>query len=203
MPRLAAVRVLRKWYFGQRFHGDSIQAVLNPTWINVTVGLGRWPAKLLGLLANADGNVNKIAARDGTVLTNPFSFDDLYRRYGESWRVPAGESLLSACGEGNVEHGNPGRIFYARDLDRKDYERTRAVCTTAGVKGGALLDACTLDVAVIGTEAPAQVFVNAPEPIAVGNVVGQRSGLLKWLLLLLILIVIFWILRFLLKRQTP
>jgi len=58
------------------------------------------------------------------------------------------------------------------------------------------------DVAVIGNEAAAQVFVNAPEPIAVGNIVGKGSGFLKWLLLLLILIVIFWILRLLLKRKT-
>ncbi len=187
--------------------GDSVRAVVNPTWIDVTVGLGQWPAKVSGLLANADGNVNKIATRDGAVLTNPFSFEDLYQRYGESWRVASGESLLSACGDRNVERGNPGRLFYAKDLDPKVYERTRAVCTAAGVKGEALLDACTLDVAVIGNDAAAQVFVNAYQPVAVGNIVGNPagkwSGYLKWLLWLVLILIILWILRLLLKRKTP
>lgn len=191
-------------YFITDPSGDSVRAVVNPTWIDVSVGLGHWPAKVTGLL---DGNVNKIAARDGTVLTNAFSFEDLYHRYGESWRVASGESLLSACGERNVERGNPRRPFYAKDLDPKVYERTRAVCTAAGVKGEALLDACTLDVAVIGDDAAAQVFVHTPEPIAVGNVVGnpddKGSGLPKWLLWLILIVIILLALLFLKKRNTP
>ena len=91
-----------------------MRAVVNPTWIHVSVGLGHWPAKINGLLANADGNVNKIAARDGTVLTNPFSFEDLYHRYSDSWRVASNESLLSVCGDRNVERGIPRRPFYAK-----------------------------------------------------------------------------------------
>src|SRR5439155_17567212 len=141
--------------------GDSVRAEVNASWINVTVGVGHSPAKVDGLLANADGNVNKIAARDGTVLTNPFSFEDLYHRYGDSWRVASNESLLSVCGDRNVERGIPRRPFYANDLDPRVYERTRAVCTAAGVKAGPLLDACTLDGAVIGDDKAAQVFVSA------------------------------------------
>jgi hypothetical protein len=183
-----------------------VRAVVNPTWIDVTVGLGHWPAKVSGLLANADGNVNKIAARDGTVLTNPFSFEDLYHRYGDSWRVASGDSLLSTCGQRNVESGNPRRPFYAKDLDRNLYDRTRAICTAAGVKGETLLDACTLDVVVIGNNAAVQVFVNAPKPTAVGNVgnpAGKRLGYLKWLLWLVLIVIILWVLRLLLKRKTP
>jgi hypothetical protein len=187
--------------------GNSVRAVINPTWIDVFVGLGRWPANVTGLLANADGNVNKIAARDGTVLTNAFSFEELYRRYGESWRVASGESLLSACGDKSVERGNPGRPFYAKDLDRKVYERTRAVCTAAGVKAGPLLDACTLDVAVIGNDAAAKVFVGAPDPVAVGNIAntsGERGSGFRWwwLLLLIVLLVIAFILWIVRKRRT-
>jgi hypothetical protein len=187
--------------------GDSVRAVVNPTWIDVSVGLGHWPANVTGLLANADGNVNKIAARDGTVLTNAFSFEDLYHRYGESWRVASGESLLSVCGDKNVERGNPRRPFYAKDLDPGVYQRTRAVCTAAGVKEGPLLDACTLDVAVIGNDAAANVFVGMPNPIAVGNIVtasGEReSGFrLWWLWLLIVLLVIAFILWIVRKRRT-
>jgi len=186
--------------------GNSVRAVLHPSYIDVFVGLGRWPTTVTGLLSNAENNVNKIAARDGTVLTNPFSFDELYHRYGESWRVTPNESLLSACGDRNVERGNPSRPFFAKDLDRSTYDRTRAVCIAAGVKGEALLDACTLDVAVIGNDEAAKVFVTLPQPVAVGNVVsegGKGSRYLLWLLLLIVLIVllIWWLLRR--RRTTP
>jgi hypothetical protein len=46
------------------------------------------------LLAKAGGNVKQITTHDGTVLTTPFSFGDLYHRHADSWRVPARESLL-------------------------------------------------------------------------------------------------------------
>jgi len=191
--------------------GDSVRAVINPTWINVSVGLGHWPAKVSGLLANAEGNVNKIAARDGTVLTNAFSFEDLYHRFGESWRVAPGESLLSVCGDRNVERGNPRRPFYAKDLEPGVYQRARAVCTAAGVKEGPLLDACTLDVAVIGNDEAAKIFVGAPDPVAVGNIVTTSAesspgfrGWWWWLLVLLIVIAfILWILWLRRKKTTP
>jgi hypothetical protein len=187
--------------------GDSVRATINSSYIDVSVGLGHWPANVTGLLANTNGNVSQIAARDGTVLTNLFSFEAFYNRYGESWRVARGESLLSTCGDGKVESGNPRRPFYAKDLDPQVAERTRAVCTAAGVKAGPLLDACTLDVAVIGNDAAAKVFVGMPDPIAVGNIVttsgGRGPGFRLWWLLLLIVLLgiafIVWIVR---KRRT-
>lgn len=184
--------------------GDSVRAEVNASWINVSVGLGRSPAQVRGLLANAGGNVNKIATRDGTVLTNPFSFEDLYHPYADSWRVASNESLLSVCGDRNVERGIPRRPFYANDLDPRVYERTRAVCTAGGVKAGPLLDACALDVAVIGDDKAAQVFVNAPEPVAVGKpVVNKTPGLIKWLVLLILIVIILGLLLLLKKRKTP
>ena len=183
--------------------GDSVRATVNAKYIDVSVGLGQWPANVSGLLSNPKGNVNQLAARDGTVFTNAFSFADIYQRFGESWRVPAGESLLSACGD-RVERGNPERPFYAKDLPPELYNHARAVCTAAGVKEGALLDACTLDVAVIGDDKAAQIFVNAPEPVAVGNpVVHKTPGLIKWLLLLILIVIILLLLLFLKKRKTP
>lgn len=191
-------------YFITDQTGNSVRATVNPSWIDVSVGLGHWPANVTGLLANAGGDVNKITARDGTVLTNPFNFEELYHRYGESWRVASNESLLSVCGDRNVERGIPRRPFYANDLDPRVYERTRAVCTAAGVKAGPLLDACTLDVAVIGDDKAAQVFVNAPEPVAVGKpVVNKTPGLIKWLLLLILIVIILLLLLFFKKRKTP
>jgi hypothetical protein len=148
--------------------GNSIRAELHPGWINASVGLGRWPARVSGLLADVDGEVGALAARDGTILTNPFSFEEFYQRYGDSWRVTPPESLLSPCGEPK-EEGNPDRPFQAGDLDPALQERSRDVCVRAGVTDKALLDACTLDVAVIGDDRAAEVFVGAGVPVQVGT----------------------------------
>jgi hypothetical protein len=50
----------------------------------------------------------------------------------------------------------------------KTRDRARAICTQAGIKQSALLDACTIDVVVLGKQAAA-VYVGAPAPVAVGN----------------------------------
>jgi hypothetical protein len=149
--------------------GNSVRATVNATWIDVQVGLGACCPKVKGLLGNTTENVNQIAARDGAVLTNPFHFEELYHRYADSWRVSPNESLLKACGD--IEHGIPGKPFFARDLDPEVYKRAQAVAKAAGVKEGALLDAATLDVAVIGDAKAARAFVGAHAPIAVGKVV--------------------------------
>ena len=79
----------------------------------------------------------------------------------------------------------------------------RAVCTAAGVKAGPLLEACTLDVAVIGQDAAAKVFVGAPAPIAVGTISGERGpGLIVWVLLLIAIAFILWLL-IRKARKTP
>jgi len=187
-------------YFITSAAGDSVRAEVNSTWINVNVGLGHWPAPARGLIANANGNVNQIETRDHFVLTNPFPFDELYHRFADSWRVPADESMLSVCGR-EWERGIPTRPFYANDLDPGLRDRARAVCTAAGVKPGALLDACTLDVAVLGNNDAAKVFVNANPPVAVGTIVGATGGggvlgLGWWLWLLIIIAVIVLIVIF-------
>jgi hypothetical protein len=191
--------------------GDSVNATVNAStvntsWINVAVGLGKSPSAMYGLLANSNGNVNQIEARDHFVLTNPFSFEDLYHRYSESWRVPAAESMLSICDDGKgVESGAPTAAFFANDLEPGVREKASGVCTAAGVKAGPLFDACTLDVAVIGDDSAAKVFVGAIPPAAVATLTGGGGGgglsgmMMKWwwlwLLLLLLLILIVWLIR--------
>ena len=102
------------------------------------------------------------------MLNVPVSFDDLYHRYGNSWRVASAGSLLSDCRGGKIERGIPKKPFFASDLAPSIRDRARAICTHVGVKERALLDACTLDVAVLGKQA-ATVYVGAPAPAAVGN----------------------------------
>jgi hypothetical protein len=146
-------------------HGDSVRATVNNGWIDVQVGLGRWPSGVRGLLANPHGNVNELATREGTVLPVPVSFQDMYHRYGDSWRVKNGESLM--CGP-KVDGAIPSKPFYWTDLPPAVADRAHALCVKAGVKEGPNLDACTLDVAVIGPAA-ANVFVGAPNPAVVSR----------------------------------
>jgi VWD domain-containing protein len=157
-------------YLFTRPSGESVRAEVNSGYINVSVNLGAAPqAKVYGLLGNANGNMGEddLATRNRVVLPQPLSFADLYHPYADSWRVASRESLLSnLCGEKDIERGTPATTFYARDLDPKDHERARAACTGAGVTDETLLDACTLDVTVLGTRDAARVFARTRPPRA-------------------------------------
>jgi hypothetical protein len=156
-----------------------------------------------GLIANPNGNTNQIAGRDGFVLTNPFNFNDLYHRFADSWRVSGEASMLSVCNPGKtIEVSIPKRTFYAKDLESAVREKAQGVCTTAGVKPGPLFEACTLDVAVIGNDLAAKVYVDSPPPAAVGTITGGGDGILeKWWWLFLLLLLVILIVWFLMRKK--
>jgi hypothetical protein len=155
--------------------GNGIRAEDDGTYINLTVGLGRWPAKVQGVLANANGNVKEIEARTGAVLVAPFAFNQLYHEFADSWRVPERESLLSPCGE-RVATGTPRVPFGPNDLPPQLRERGQRVCTAAGVREKALLEACIIDVAFTGREEAAKVYVGMHAPAAVGQIMTSGGG---------------------------
>jgi hypothetical protein len=165
-------------YLFTRPSGESVRAEINnPGYINVSVDLGAPPqATVYGLLGNANGPMGEddLATRSRMVLKQPVTFEDLYHPYANSWRVPPSESMVSnLCGDKRVERGIPERPFYANDLNRQDHERGRAICTEAGVRDESLLDACILDVTVLGTREAARVFARTHPPhaeIRVGSV---------------------------------
>jgi len=148
--------------------GHTLRPTMNPMNIDVTVGLGRWPMHVTGLLANQD-SVRVVAARDGKTLVSPFAFEELYGDYRQSWEVSAKDSILSDCGRG-AKAAPPRKPFFVRDLPREKVQQYQAICAKAGVKEGPLLEACTVDVAVIGPKAtqPYRTRV-APVPVAVGD----------------------------------
>ena len=154
--------------------GNSLSAEDNGTYINAHIGLGRWPANVTGVLANAKGNPKQIAARTGAVLTTPFAFTQLYHEFADSWRVSQQEeSLLSPCGR-RVETGIPQKPFTIADLEPPVARRARVTCAQAGVKAPSLLDACVLDVAFFGNESAAKAFTSLKPPVAVGRIVGSK-----------------------------
>ncbi len=164
-------------YLIRGVNGNSVRAQVNPgnpTWINVAVGLNRWPVTETGLLANAGTNVNAIESRGGTVLTAPFAFNEFYGLYGNSWRVPANQSLLSACGR-QVVSGNPGTLFYTGNLPPALAKQAGVVCLDAGVRVTPLLDACTVDVAVLG-RAAAKAYLSQPANVTLGQITLPPYG---------------------------
>jgi len=142
-----------------------MKAEVNPTYINLTVGMGTWPTTVRGLLGNPNNDVTKLEAADGTVFSVPLSFNDLYNVYGESWRATPTDTLLNACSGQAV--GNPSRWFFVNDLPTDIRAQAQAVCTKTEIDK-AWLNNCTLDVAVLGDQA-AQVYIGATPPVLDGN----------------------------------
>jgi len=155
-------------------NGDSVRAEMDGSYINVSVGLGRWPSKARGLLANVENNANEIAARDGAVLRSPFSFETLYGHFTDSWRVAANESLLAACGAPReVSREVPKKPFFASDIEPQLAKRNREICARAGVKDGPYLNACIIDVAMLGPQAAAALAGRAA-PVVVGDAAYRK-----------------------------
>lgn len=146
--------------------GDWVKADVNGTYIDVSVGLGRWPVEVHGLLANAGNDPDQLETRSGAVLRGPYSFGEFYSRYGESWRVKPSQSMLRPCGAVK-ETGRPAKPFHAGDLARPTAVRARRICARAGVEDPALLDACTIDVAFSRRAAAAKIYSTTRPPVAV------------------------------------
>ncbi|MDI1459830.1 hypothetical protein QEZ54_02510 [Catellatospora sp. KI3] len=146
--------------------GDSMKAVVNPLYVDLSVGMGTWPTSVRGLLANPNNDVTKLEAADGTIFNVPLSFSDLYNVYGQSWRVPPTSNLLTAC-SGQVQAGNPSRPFFANDLPQDLREQAETTCIRAEIHQ-AWLNNCTLDVAVLGENA-VKVYIGAAPPVLDGN----------------------------------
>ena len=132
------------------------------------------PEPVHGLLANAGTNPHALQARNGTVLTAPFNFSQFYNTYGNSWRIPATQSLLSACGT-KTPTSNPTNVLYAGNLPPKLATTARAACVAAGVTAAPLLDACTVDTAVLGQGA-ISAYRNLPANVTWGKITPPAAS---------------------------
>ena len=145
--------------------GDSMTAVMNPGWVDVHVGLGAYPEPVTGLLANAPGTNNELRTSTGQVLPIPVDLNTLYKVFGDSWRVPAGQSLVAVCGD-QTTNADPSAPFWSDQLPAALHDQAQAVCQKDGVKDVTLLEACTLDTAVLGDGAATE-FIGEPAPVDV------------------------------------
>ncbi|HEY0641248.1 MAG TPA: hypothetical protein VGD67_26770 [Pseudonocardiaceae bacterium] len=156
-------------YFVRDLAGNSIKVTPNtaasPQYTDLEVGLGSSSVVARGLLGNPGNNPGLLEGRDGTIYTVPLSFNDLYNRFGASWRVSPQSSLLQPCNA--VAAGNPTAPFYSGNLPYTQRMVGENACRQAGVVAG-WHDACVLDVAVVGQRAVA-TFVGRPAPVRNGN----------------------------------
>ena len=154
-------------------NGDSVRAVLNGAYIDTHVGLGHGAQQPRGLLGNPNRNASQLVTSNGVVLTEPVAFADLYHAYADSWRVQPSQSLFSEAT--TIKAGIPNTLFFANQLNSQQFARARAICTANHITNKTLLDACTLDTAVLNDEAAAKVFVTTRPPVHVVKPVLRAS----------------------------
>ncbi|SHM96408.1 hypothetical protein [Actinacidiphila paucisporea] len=161
--------------------GDSMAATLNTGYVDVHVGLGTYPQPVTGLLANAPGTTDKLRTSTGTVLGIPVDLKTLYTVYGDSWRVPDSQSLVAVCGD-KAQPADPTAPFWENQLPKALHDKAQAICRQDAVKDATLLEACTLDVAVLG-EGAAAGFIGEPVPANVAfseDTAGPPNGANTW-----------------------
>lgn len=145
--------------------------ILGGNFIDVAVSLNYTAyGGMRGLLGNGNGNVHDdIATRDGKVLAEPVSFEELYHRYGASMSIQPKESLFGEDRRIVVKNvfEAPKKPYTVKNLAPREYKPARAACIKAGVKAQPLLDACTLDVAVLRSPAVAKLYTGVVAPAAV------------------------------------
>ena len=140
--------------------GDLVSATLYNGYMNLEVGLGkRARSTAHGIMASPSQTA--LSLRDGTVLKEPVSLNDLNVRFAKSWLVQPNESLFP---DHPIAYSAPGKEFTAADLDPEAAALAREACVAAGVTDAAHLDSCTLDTAVFKTTVAINAFTHAITP---------------------------------------
>ncbi len=139
---------------------ERLRVQLNGSYLDphITLPASRQGA-VRGLLGNFNGNRNdEFALRDGTAVTSPPSFAQLYSgptSMAASWRITQAESLFDYSGTetsaGFDIPGFPSEATSVSNLTAAQQSSAQATCQAAGVTNPALLEGCILDVALTGS----------------------------------------------------
>ena len=134
--------------------------------LNYSFQPGSNPAlNFTGLLGNANGAPDKIAARDGSLLSysDPEFVHKLYKQVGNSWRIKQSESLFHYWpGESTVKFTDlnfPPKYISVASLASTERANAESICRAVGVRDKLLLDDCVFDVAITGMPAFAAASV--------------------------------------------
>ncbi len=118
-----------------------------------------------GLLGNLDGDTtNDLALSDGTVLTQPVDFDELYGAFADGWRITQEESLF------DYEEGQstdtfqitdfPTQVISVDDLPEDLVAEAEALLDDAGVTDPILRDQAIVDIVLTGDASFAEGAAN-------------------------------------------
>jgi hypothetical protein len=129
-----------------------------------------------GLLGNSDGDAtNDLTTRDGRVIPQPITSTQLYKDFGESWRITQGESLFDyRAGEDTGTFTD--RAFPSAPCPPPAEDKRLAAesaCQAAGITNRNLLTACAFDVANTGDTRFAASFLDISEPKAILTVLAN------------------------------
>ena len=124
-----------------------------------------------GLLGRVDGNSRtELVLPDGTTLSQPASFEDLYERLAPAWRVRDDDSLF------DYAPGEDADSFLIDDfpasptsVDSLPADRVREAeqtCINEGVSDAHILSACVIDVVCFEDDDQAAAAADAKEPDA-------------------------------------
>lgn len=172
------VRVKTITVSGNRFL--NIMPLLRPDHRNEMVGLlGNFNRRTSDDLMGRDGTVVR-AQSTYSVATNALDralpsvipvgriedayFDNLYRQFGDSWRVPPEESLFDYLpGQSTLTFTDldfPTQVFTLNSVSPVQVRSALDTCQEAGVEE-ALLDGCVFDIAATGESGFVNAAVNA------------------------------------------
>ncbi len=132
-----------------------------------------------GFLGNLDGNPkNDLTTSDGEVIAPPPSIANL-KRFGDSWRVPDGESLLRDFGGDTPEIDATVLPITMGEIDDETRGEAEATCLEAGISDPLAIRDCTYDVAVTGDPIfieSAKVFEESTKDIPPSAKVSAQPG---------------------------
>jgi len=155
----------------QVVYPDGSQALIfddRGGYLDVSLALSPGRAgQLRGLLGDFDGSTgNDMALRDGTVLTQPLAFTDLYGSFADSWRITTGESLFDyAAGQDTTnvtDLSYPHHVMTLGDFPANLVAAARAQAVAAGITDPTQQNAAVLDYLLTGD---AGYFASASSPV--------------------------------------
>lgn len=107
-----------------------------------------------GLLGNFDGDAgNDLRIRGGSVTLPAATFEALYPRFSDSWRI-SGQTSMFQYGDGQSTQTFTNRRLPTRSIDANTLpNRAKAEAACSGLKDDRLREGCMLDVGVSGDAA--------------------------------------------------
>ncbi|MDR4493776.1 MAG: VWD domain-containing protein [Nitrospirales bacterium] len=151
--------------------GSRVKVTSMSSHINLTVLLTRSRQnQVQGLLGNFDGmRENELVTRQGIVFSTRLTLDELYKQFGESWRITQEESLFDYIDgnttETHTDRNFPVGFFTAAHLDPSIREEAEQICRAAGITDPVLLDNCILDVGITGDSSFVEFPANTEPPL--------------------------------------